>query len=481
MVFTSLVYVIFLLLIVALYFWVPSKRQRGLLLLASYFFYAYWKPQYLFLLFGITTIDYFAAIGTEKATRPLAKRCWLSVSIVANLGILFFYKYYDFIATSVNAASGMSNIGFNLPVLDLLIPLGISFHTFQSISYAVDVYRGAYKAERDYLNLALFISFFPQLVAGPIERAGHLLPQLVRINRFDLSQCMGGALLVAYGFFKKLVLADNLAILVDQYFLAQGPGSGGLCLVAVYAFAFQIYFDFSGYTDIARGSGRMLGIEMIENFRAPYLSTSVREFWRRWHISLTNWFRDFVYRPLLDRGVSRNVCVFVVFALSGLWHGANWTFLIWGLLNAFFYFVMSDDRKVSSLTDMVCCWANAVSSAKAVVRCLITFNLVCLTWVFFRAASVAEALGVLKNIATGASTFEAAIGHVAAEHPTRLAIVMCGIAADCLIEVKMPGYAWIDKLVARKSWPFWTTFILLVYLSLCLGQLGVEQFIYFQF
>lgn len=481
MVFTSLVYIVFLLLVLACYFRMPGRWQPRLLLAASYLFYAYWKPQYLLLLLGITTIDFLAAIRIEQARDTLVRKLWLAVSISANLGLLFFYKYYDFVATQVNAVLGLGGSGAALPVLDLLIPLGISFHTFQSISYTVDVYRGACKAERNYLNLALFISFFPQLVAGPIERAGHLLPQLVRVNHFSLDGVMGGALLVAYGFFKKLVLADNLAVLVDQYFLPAGHGSGGLCAVAVYAFAFQIYFDFSGYTDIARGSGRMLGIGMIENFRAPYLATSVREFWRRWHISLTDWFREFVYRPLLDRGVNRTACVLVVFALSGLWHGANWTFLVWGLLNAGFYFLMSDYRPVPHLSAAASAEVPRAAWALAIVRCLLTFHLVCVTWVFFRAASLGEAFGVLGSIATGFGGIQSALARVAWEHPTRLAIILVALLVDGALSMRSPNYAWIDRLVERKSWPYWTIFTILVYVTLFLGQLGAEQFIYFQF
>ena len=480
MVFTSFVYVAFLLLVLVLYFTVPGSGQRGLLLVASYLFYAYWKPQYLVMLLGITTVDYVAALCIEAAPNSVAKRCWLALSIVANLGLLFFYKYYDFLATQFNLVSGWGGWGGSLPVLDLLIPLGISFHTFQSISYTVDVYRGACRAERNYLNLALFISFFPQLVAGPIERASHLLPQLVRVNRFDLDSCMSGAMLVAYGMFKKLVLADNLAVLVDQYFTAEGYGGGALRLIAVYAFAFQIYFDFSGYTDIARGSGRMLGIGMIENFRSPYLSTSVREFWRRWHISLTDWFREFVYKPLLRQGFGRSTCVIVVFALSGIWHGANWTFLIWGLLNAVFYFAMKDDQKITHLAEEGGDVATA-SRAMAAVRCFLTFNMICVTWVFFRAADVFEALRVLWSIATMGGSMGAGVARVVGEHPSRLAIILGALCLDSSLELRWPRYAWIDALTERKSWSYWIAFAGLAYVSLLLGQLGAEQFIYFQF
>lgn len=480
MVFTSLVYVIFLILVVVLYFSAPDWSRRGLLLVASYLFYAYWKPQYLLMLLSITTVDYVSALQIEKASRPAIRNCWLGLSIFANLGLLLFYKYYDFFASQFNLLSSWGGWGGSLPVLDLLIPLGISFHTFQSISYTVDVYRGAYKAEKSYLNLSLFITFFPQLVAGPIERASHLVPQLARVNRFNIDSCMNGALLVAYGMFKKLVLADNLAILVDQYFGSDGYGSGGLCLVAVYAFALQIYFDFSGYTDVARGSGRMLGIGMVENFRAPYLSTTVREFWRRWHISLTDWFREFVYKPLINRGLGRSTCVLVVFALSGMWHGANWTFLIWGLLNAGFYFIMGDDRAISHLAD-ASKDAGAASRAMAVVRCLLTFNMICITWIFFRASDMTEALRVLWNIGTMGGSLGSAIARVVVDHPSRLAIILGALAVDCALELRYPRHKWIDALTERKSWPYWTAFAGLAYVSLLLGQLGAEQFIYFQF
>lgn len=481
MVFTSLIYVLFLLFILVVYFGVRPQHQVLFLLASSYCFYAYWKPQYLLLLVAITTVDFFAAIGIEHAATVAMKRFSLGISIAANLGILFFYKYYDFLASQINAATQWVGLESRLPIFDLLIPLGISFHTFQSISYTIDVARGACKAERNYLNLALFISFFPQLVAGPIERASHLLPQLVRTNRFEISNCMSGVLLVAYGFFKKLVLADNLAVFADQYFSSRADASGGLCLLAVYAFAFQIYFDFSGYTDIARGSGRMLGIQMIENFRAPYFSTSVREFWRQWHISLTDWFREFVYRPLLDRGYSRTLCIATVFALSGIWHGANWTFLIWGLLNAAFYFVMADNRRLPHLTTPAVREVPADVVFLAVVRCLVTFNLISLTWVFFRATTVGEALGVIRNIAFGSGSFQSGLSQLAAEHPTRILIVLVALVFDGWLAFKYSNYAWIDYLTTAGSWKYWGAFTLLVYVTLFLGQLGAEQFIYFQF
>lgn len=481
MVFTSFVYIAFLLGVLALYFTVPARMQRALLLAASYAFYAYWKPRYLLMLLGITTIDYVSARRIESTHRAGTKRLWLAASIVANLGLLFTYKYYDFVAGQWNTLSSWYGWEGRLPILGLLIPLGISFHTFQSISYTVDVYRGAYKAERNYINLALFISFFPQLVAGPIERARQLLPQLTRVNHFSLDACLGGALLVAYGFFKKLVLADNLAVLVDQYFLSQGHGTGGLSLIAVYAFAFQIYFDFSGYTDIARGSGRMLGISMIENFRAPYFATSVREFWRRWHISLTDWFREFVYHPLLAHGVSRSLCVIIVFALSGIWHGANWTFLAWGLLNACFYFVMADYRPLPHLSKAIGTVVPWDTWAIAVARCFVTFHLICVTWVFFRAANISEALSVMGNIAGGAIDIQTAIVRLVSDHPVRLAIIFGAMIIDSCLALIGPQYQWIESLAAWRSWPYWLTMALFVYITLFLGQLGAEQFIYFQF
>jgi D-alanyl-lipoteichoic acid acyltransferase DltB (MBOAT superfamily) len=481
MVFTSFVYIAFLLGVLALYFSAPVKLQRILLLCASYAFYAYWKPQYLLMLFGITTVDYVAARRIESMHDKGAKRLWLAASIVANLGLLFTYKYYDFVAGQLNNLSSWCGWEDKLPILGLLIPLGLSFHTFQSISYTVDVYRGSYKAERSYIDLALFISFFPQLVAGPIERARHLLPQLTRVNRFSLEACLSGALLIAYGFFKKLVLADNLAVLVDQYFAPQGDATGGLSLIAVYAFALQIYFDFSGYTDIARGSGRMLGIAMMENFRAPYFSTSVREFWRRWHISLTDWFREFVYHPLLAHGVNRGICVVIVFALSGIWHGANWTFLVWGLLNACFYFMMADYRPLPHLSNAIATGASWDTWAIAVARCVISFHLLCLTWVFFRAANIAEAMSVLRDIAGGAIDIRTMIARVVSDHPFRLAIIAGAITTDACLTLLAPQYQWIESLSARKSLPYWLTMMLFVYITLFLGQLGAEQFIYFQF
>lgn len=481
MIFTSLTYTVFLLGVVLLYFTVDRRWQRAVLLVASYAFYAHWKPQYLAMLLGITTVDYFAGRGIEASTGVVARRLWLGASIFANLGLLFVYKYYDFLASQINTAASWCGWQGRLPILGLLIPLGISFHTFQSVSYTVDVYKRRVGAERSFVSLALFISFFPQLVAGPIERAFQLLPQLTRVNRFCLDACLSGALLVAYGFFKKLVLADNFAVLVDKYFAPGGSGAGALSLIAVYAFAFQIYFDFSGYTDIARGSARMLGISMIENFRAPYLSTSVREFWRRWHISLTDWFREFLYRPLLNGHVPRSACVVIVFAVSGVWHGANWTFLAWGLLNACFYFLMGDYREAPHLSRELDARVPWAVRAMAVVRCLVTFHLICVTWVFFRASHIEEAMTVLRSITGGLSGIQAAIVFVASQDTVRLAILVAAMVIDTCLAYLSPNGEWIQVVAARRSWAYWGAMGLLVYGVLLFGQLGAEQFIYFQF
>jgi alginate O-acetyltransferase complex protein AlgI len=386
MLFCTYQYFLFFLAVVVAFYLSPSYWRKRLLLLASYFFYVCWNWRFVPLLAGLTVVDYLAAIWIERTT-PGRRKLALLTSLAANLGFLAFFKYYNFAATTFASVLGLPEDHWRMAII---LPLGISFHTFQSISYVVDVYRGEQKAVRRFLDYALFISFFPQLVAGPIVRARRFFPDLTNWTPPSPEEIKHGSLLIVLGVAKKLVLADNFALIVDKYF--NGDSTVG-AWNGVFAFAMQIYFDFSGYTDIAIGSALLLGFRFPVNFRRPYLATSITDFWRRWHISLSSWLRDYVYIPLGGnrRGRIRTYLnLFLAMLLGGLWHGANWTFLVWGayhgvllMLERALGMVQARDRKWSPVD---------------VVRCAVTFLLACLGWVLFRAANLHQALAVLREM-----------------------------------------------------------------------------------
>jgi alginate O-acetyltransferase complex protein AlgI len=330
-IFHSLDFVVFFIVVVALYWTLPHRAQNVLLLVASYVFYGYVHPWFLILIGTSTVIDYLSARGMERW--PGRKRTFMAVSIISNFGMLGFFKYFNFFVANVHAALAALGAAVDLPVLRVLLPVGISFYTFQAMSYTVDVYRGELRARRSLLDVAVFISFFPHLVAGPIQRASYLLPQVEGRRRFSMVKASSGFDLMVWGFFKKLVIADNVGVIANKVFALADP-SFEVLWAGVFAFAIQIYADFSAYTDIARGASRWLGFELTENFDHPYMARTPADFWRRWNISLSTWFRDYVYIPLGGSRASEWVWarnVLVTFLLSGLWHGASWNYVLWGL------------------------------------------------------------------------------------------------------------------------------------------------------
>lgn len=349
MIFHSLDFVIFFIPIVAVYWLLPRRGQNVLLLVASYFFYGYVHPWFLILIAASTIVDYCAARSMEMWPAYRKRFVWLSV--VSNFGMLGFFKYFNFFVENVHAALSRLGIETSVPALRIVLPVGISFYTFQALSYTLDVYRGELRARRNLLDVAVFISFFPHLVAGPIQRASYLLPQVESTRRFSFDQVRSGLVLICWGFFKKLVIADNVGVIANKVFSVRDP-SFWLLWSGVFAFAMQIYADFSAYTDIARGTSRWLGFELTQNFDHPYCARSPADFWRRWNISLSTWFRDYVYIPL---GGSRTGWwmwvrnVLATFLLSGLWHGANWNYLLWGLYHGVLL-VVTRTRKVAQST-----------------------------------------------------------------------------------------------------------------------------------
>lgn len=400
MLFNSLVFVAFISIVLLVYPRLQRKEQNVFLLIASYIFYGYWDWRFNFLLFASTIIDFYVGQKLFSAANQKQRKFWLLVSLTANLGILGFFKYFNFFIDS--AAGVLSAIGFepHLPVLRIILPVGISFYTFQTMSYTIDIYRGKLEPTNSFIDFALFVSFFPQLVAGPIERATHLLPQVSKPRHITHERIVTGINLVLLGYFKKIAIADTLAPIAQNIFSDPASMSSGQLWTGVYAFAFQIYGDFSGYTDIARGVARILGFDLMENFNAPYLSRSITEFWRRWHISLSTWLRDYLYIPLGGNRLGKGrtyVNLMITMFLGGLWHGAAWTFVFWGTAHGLYLAVhrmMLGERKPSLA------WPHSMPGwAADIAKVFFTFHLVTLTWIFFRAPDFSTALKYFAGLA----------------------------------------------------------------------------------
>lgn len=403
MLFTQLEFLIFFLLFLVMYFGVPLRHSRYLVLFVfSYFFYGFWNAKYIVLIVVATLVNYAAALWIERDQRHA--KLALSLAAFTSLGILGVFKYYNFFVENLNSVFG----GAALVRLDFLLPVGISFYTFQALGYTVDVYRGEMRAERNLLHFTNFISFFPQLVAGPIEKASNLLPQLKKRPEVSWWKIISGIHWILLGLFKKIVVADNIAPVVDQIYSSIGAQSSWVLALGTYLFAFQIYCDFSGYCDIAVGCARIIGVDLMENFRTPYVAKSVTEFWHRWHISLSQWFRDYVYIPLGGSRVDRKrfyINVLVTFVLSGFWHGAKWTFIVWGLLHGICLIVEKKLREFKAGAKLL----DPASYLGKSILVFVIFNLVCLGWIFFRADSVGDAFWILERIFSLAPSSNAGI------------------------------------------------------------------------
>ena len=403
MFFNSIDFAIFLPIVFILYWFVTKgnlRLQNILLLVSSYFFYACWDWRFMFLLIFSTLLDYYTGIKIHDATNQRKKMFWLWLSVGVNLGFLGVFKYYNFFAASF--ADGLSLLGFkaNFGTLQVILPVGISFYTFHGLSYVIDLYKNRIKPERNFIDYSLFVSFFPLLVAGPIERATHLLPQILKKREFDYSRAVDGLRQILWGLFKKIVIADNCATYVNQIFGSYETQSGSTLLLGAILFAFQIYCDFSGYSDIALGTARLFGIELLRNFAFPYFSRDIAEFWRRWHISLTTWFRDYLYIPLGgSRGgkwqAIRNT--FIIFLVSGFWHGANWTFLAWGAFHAFLFLPLLLLQKNRKNTNSVS-EGRLLPNLKELIQMTLTFLLVVVGWIFFRAETLGKALDYIARL-----------------------------------------------------------------------------------
>jgi len=397
MLFNSFEFVFFLPLVLAGHWLLRGRWRTGLLLVASYLFYGWWDPRFLGLIALSTLIDYVVALGIGSSDVETRRRLLLGVSLVANLGILFAFKYSGFFVESAVELLESLGLEANPPFLRIVLPVGISFYTFQTISYTFDVFRRRIEPSRDLLTFGLYVAYFPQLVAGPIERARELLPQLEAERRFpDRQKILSGLVLIAMGLFKKVAIADVMAPIVNIAFAAPGNQSSLSLLVGVYAFALQIYGDFSGYTDVARGTSRLFGIELMRNFEQPYLSRNITEFWRTWHISLSNWLHDYLYIPLGGnrKGSTRTyVNLMIVMVLGGLWHGAAWTFVIWGFLHGAF---LAIHRMIGNYSPRG--YQGRFGARRDWLPTLVTFNLVCFAWIFFRAPQISSAVDYVRGL-----------------------------------------------------------------------------------
>ena len=458
MLFHSWIFAVFFIVFYVAYLALKNTRARvPWLLLASYVFYGWWNPLYLLLILWSTTVDYTAVQGMARTTR---KRPWLYLSILNNLGLLGFFKYGTFVANNINVLLVWIGVPYEIPPPDVLLPVGISFYVFQSMSYTIDYYRGRIEREPSFIRYAAFVSLFPQLVAGPIERAKNLLPQLRRPPEITGKDIADGLSLFAVGLFKKVALADFLALYVDPRYAAPGEYQAPALILATFAFAWQIYFDFSGYTDMARGIGRMMGLRLMLNFNNPYLATGLGSFWQRWHISLSTWFRDYVYIPLGGnrRGEIRtyiHICLTMV--ISGLWHGAMWNFVAWGALHAIGYSVTRALERSPFYRERVPTFAKRT----------FTFLLVCFAWIFFRAENLGDAWLVVTRI------FTSGLGDPRCPW-LMLALIVSAWLYQLAYESKL------RPILALSPVRVGLAVLMLLYVTVAGGS-GESAFIYFQF
>lgn len=485
MIFNSINFAIFLPIVFFLYWFVVNKSfrlQNVLLFVASYFFYACWDWRLLFLLMFSTFLDYYTGLKMQESEgHQKRKKFWLWLSIGINLGFLGIFKYYNFFAVSFEEAISYFGLEVSPWTLRIILPVGISFYTFHGLSYVIDIYNNRIEAEKNLLDYAVFVSFFPLLVAGPIERATHLLPQIKKERTFVYSTAADGIRQILWGLFKKIVIADNCAEYANLIFNNPTEYSGSTLAIGAIFFAFQIYGDFSGYSDIALGTARLFGIELLKNFAFPYFSRDIAEFWRRWHISLSSWFKDYVYFPLGgSRGGTwlkiRNTGI--IFALSGFWHGANWTFIVWGILNAI-YIMPSIIFNTNRNNLGIVAQGKHFPSIKELFQMLITFILTMFAWIFFRAESIDKAIVFIKNIFSK-TLFE--IPAVQEQYPQMIFIPMILIILFLAIEwIGRESNFAIQHWSKIKKRPIrWSAYIAIAF-SIFLAQGKAINFIYFQF
>ena len=479
MLFNSLEFAIFFPLVTLLYFLLPDRFRTGHLLIASCVFYMAFIPAYILILAVTIIIDYTAGRILERTTGPL--RVWvLRISIVATCLVLIVFKYFYFFTDNFVAMAGVFGWSLTGPSIDIILPIGLSFHTFQSLSYMIEVYRGKQKVERSFVTYSTYVMFFPQLVAGPIERPQNLLHQFHERHRFEYARVVSGLKRMGWGFFKKLVIADRLALYVNDVYGAPEDHNGLQLTIATVFFAYQIYCDFSGYSDIAIGSARVLGFRLMENFDRPYASRSIGEFWKRWHISLSSWFRDYVYIPLGGNrvGPARHYSnLLVTFGVSGLWHGANWTYVVWGLLNGI-YLIVGDATRPLRERFLGAVALPRHSRIRAALAVASTFTLTCVAWIIFRATSPQDAVYIMTHLLSDWN-----FNQIATE---QFLLRQMPVAIGSIVALEVIQWMnsrrrlipMIGRLPMPARWAVYATFVVGVMLF---GVYRKTQFIYFQF
>lgn len=476
MLFNSIHFIFFFVIVTIIYFTLTQRFRWMCLLAASCYFYMAFIPVYILILAGTIVIDYFAGIWIESA-QGKKRKSFLILSLIANIGVLAVFKYYNFFIDNINTI--LNPIGFEnkLPHLSIILPIGLSFHTFQAMSYTIEVYRGNQKAERHFGIYALYVMFYPQLVAGPIERPQNLLYQFYKKHEFEYQRVVDGLKLMLWGLFMKLVIADRLALYVDAVYNNPTHHEGKSLALATLFFTIQIYCDFAGYSTIAIGSAKVMGFNLMNNFNRPYFSSSVSEFWSRWHISLSTWFKDYVYISLGGNRVSIPKWyfnLFIVFLLSGFWHGANWTFIAWGALNGFYLIFALATKNIRAKTNSLI-GLNKNKFMYQILQISITVFLVGISWVFFRSNSIEDALLILKKI----FRFN---GKVFYENPSMLIYSFIGILLLFIAEFKTEFFPNSFSLLNNGNWLVRNvSYASLVILILLFGVFDGGQFIYFQF
>ena len=489
MLFNSLDFLIFFPTITLLYFVLPHKTRWFLLLVGSCIFYMAFIPQYVLILAFTITIDYFVGILLESIKKQQHKKLFLIISIISNIGILFFFKYFNFFNINFQRLAVFLHWNYPIEGLKIILPIGLSFHTFQSLSYIIEVYQGNQKAEKNFGIFALYVMFYPQLVAGPIERPQNLLHQFHEKHYFDFARVSDGLKMMLWGMFKKVVIADRLALFVNEVYGKAENYSSIQLIVATVFFGFQIYCDFSGYSDIAIGAAKVMGFDLMKNFNRPYFSKSISEFWSRWHISLSTWFRDYVYISMGGNRVEKHrwyLNLFVTFLLSGFWHGANWTFIIWGALNGL-YLIMSNvtralrEKIVSSIR------LNKLKSLHTGIQILITFCLTMFAWIFFRAESLGQATKIIFTIIKGSINgfkFNMLIetaNKIEGYGNDGLYLSIFLIIFLIIIEFVQSKIVIREAIDRRLSYFGLLVYLVGIFSIILLGQFSKTQFIYFQF
>ncbi|RMG60551.1 MAG: MBOAT family protein [Bacteroidetes bacterium] len=478
MLFTSIDFAVFLPIVFFLYWFVFKKNlraQNGLIVIASYVFYGWWDWRFLSLIVLSSLVDFFVARGLSGDAPERRRKLLLGLSLAVNLGLLGFFKYFNFFLDNFVSAFSFFGVEMSVRSLNIILPAGISFYTFQTLSYTIDVYRRKLDHTQDIVAFLAYVSFFPQLVAGPIERATHLLPQFHRPRTMDYAKSVDGLRQMLWGLFKKVVIADGCAYYANDIFAASGDHSGSTLLLGAILFTFQIYGDFSGYSDIAIGTSRLFGFDLMQNFAFPYFSRDIAEFWRRWHISLSTWFRDYLYIPLGgSRGGTwmkvRNT--FIIFLVSGFWHGANWTFIVWGALNALYFLPLLLTKRNRQNLGVVA-QGKYFPSGREILQMGMTFGLTVIAWVFFRAENLTHAISYLGGM------FSTSLFSVPAVLPKSL---MVYIVFFMVIEWlgREGAYALQNiggKLPVVARWSFYYAIFIFIFLS----EVPPQQFVYFQF